>query len=320
MSSPTPAPEFDTRLRPKTLADFHGQDPVVENLKVAITAAKSRNEAMDHGLLYGPSGLGKTTICGLVAVELGVAFEVVSGPSIKDKSDIRGITTRLEPNQVLFIDEIHGVNRKAEECLYDAMDDFQLRMTMGSGARARILTEDLPRFTLLGATTRPGMLTEALRSRFRIKLELKPYSVEHLAGIITRSSRLLGSEIESSAALDIALCARGVPRHANNLLRSARDYALLYENNKITASAAREALELMGIDQNGLDDTDRRILQLLVDKFEPIGVKAIAASLNLDEETVERISEPHLLQHGFIDRTQRGRMATNKAVKYIKGK
>lgn len=320
MSSPTPALEFDTRLRPKTLADFHGQDTVVENLKVAIEAAKSRNEAMDHGLLYGPSGLGKTTLSNIIANELGVTCEVVSGPSIKDKGDVRGLTGRLTEHQVLFIDEIHGLNRKAEECLYDAMDDFQLHMTMGSGARSLALTEDLPRFTLLGATTRPGMLTEALRSRFRIKLELKPYSMEHLAGIIERSSGLLGCEIEPAAAQDLALCARGVPRHANNLLRSARDYALLYENNRITVSAAREALELMGIDENGLDDTDRRILALLVDRFEPIGVKAIAASLNIDEETVERISEPHLLQQGFIDRTPRGRMATNKAVKYIKGK
>lgn len=320
MSSPTPAPEFDPRLRPKSLADFQGQDDAVAILKVAIEATKSRSEAMDHGLLYGPAGTGKTTLASIVAIDLGVPFTMVSGPSIKDKSDIRGITTRITDHQVLFIDEIHGINRKAEESLYDAMDDFQLHMTIGSGNRSRTLDEDIPRFTLLGATTRPGMLTKSLRDRFRIKMELKPYSVEHLVGIITRSSRLLGSEIESSAALDIALCARGVPRHANNLLKSARDYALLYENNKITASAAREALELMGIDQNGLDDTDRRILQLLVDKFEPIGVKAIAASLNLDEETVERISEPHLLQQGFIDRTQRGRMATNKAVKYIKGK
>src|SRR5437867_1592419 len=298
-------------LRPRSLADFVGQERVKEQLEIALTAAKARGEALDHVLLAGPPGLGKTSLAYIVREELGVGIRTIAGPAV-EKKDIAAILTSLEARDVLFVDEIHRMSRTAEEILYPALEDFRIDIVMGEGAAARTLTLDLPPFTLIGATTRTGLLTTPLRDRFGLTFRLDYYDPDELALIVRRSARILGVEISGDASTEIAGRARGTPRIANRILRRVRDVAEVRHQGKITVEIAREALELMEVDGNGLERSDRALLQAIVEKFDggPVGLSTLAVTLGEEPDTIEDVYEPYLLQLGFIQRTPRGRIVT----------
>ena len=304
--------DFENALRPLSFEDFSGQDKVVENLRIFVKAARLRGEALDHVLLHGPPGLGKTTLSNIIANELGVGFKVTSGPVLDKPGDLAGVLTSLEPNDVLFIDEIHRLNRMIEEILYPAMEDFVIDIMIGKGPGARSVRLDLPRFTLIGATTRIGLLTAPLRDRFGVVQRLEPYSVENLKIILKRSAAVLQVEMEEGGAEEIARRSRGTPRLANRMLKRVRDFAQVRYAGVITEEVAKFALDLLDIDKVGLDQTDRKMLLTMIEKFGggPVGLDTLAASINEESETIEDVYEPYLLQLGYIQRTPRGRVVT----------
>jgi Holliday junction DNA helicase RuvB len=309
------APEEDDlerSLRPRTLADFVGQERVKEQLSIALEATKARGEALDHLLLAGPPGLGKTSLAYIVRGELGVGIRTVAGPALERKGDIAAILTSLEERDVLFVDEIHRLNRAVEEILYPALEDFRLDIVVGQGPAARTLSLDLPRFTLIGATTRTGLLTTPLRDRFGITFRLELYTVPELARIVRRSARILGVEIADEAAEEIARRARGTPRAANRILRRVRDVAEVRHDGVVTLDVAREALALLEVDAHGLERTDRELLAAIAHKFGggPVGLSTLAVALGEEPDTIEDVYEPYLLQLGLIQRTPRGRVLT----------
>ncbi len=303
--------EAELTLRPRRLDDFVGQERVKEQLEIALAAAKARGEALDHVLLAGPPGLGKTSLAYIVREELGVGIRTIAGPAV-EKKDIAAILTSLEARDVLFVDEIHRMSRTAEEILYPALEDFRIDIVMGEGAAARTLTLDLPPFTLIGATTRTGLLTTPLRDRFGLTFRLDYYDPGELGSIVHRSARILGVEIADEPAEEIARRARGTPRIANRILRRVRDVAQVRHQGAITTEIAREALTLLEIDEQGLDREARELLCSIVEKFDggPVGLSTLAASLGEEQETIEDVYEPYLLQLGFIQRTPRGRTIT----------
>jgi Holliday junction DNA helicase RuvB len=304
--------EVEQSLRPRRLDDFVGQERTKEQLEIALQAARARGDALDHILLVGPPGLGKTTLATIVREELGVGLRTVAGPALEKKGDMAAILTGLEPRDVLFIDEIHRMNRAIEEILYPALEDFRLDIIVGQGAGARTLTLDLAPFTLVGATTRTGLLTTPLRDRFGMTFRLGYYEPEELASIVRRSARILAVEIEGAAADEIAGRARGTPRVANRILRRIRDVAQVRHSGAVTLDIAREALELLEVDEAGLERTDRELLSAIADKFGggPVGLSTLAVSLGEEPDTIEDVYEPYLLQLGFLQRTPRGRMIT----------
>lgn len=311
--------DFENALRPLRFADFNGQQQVVENLGIFVEAAKYRHEPLDHTLLYGPPGLGKTTLSNIIANELGVGFKITSGPVLDKPGDLAGILTSLEPNDVLFIDEIHRLQPVVEEYLYSAMEDYRIDIMIDKGPSARSIQLDLNPFTLIGATTRSGMLTAPLRARFGINMHLEYYDPETLKKIIKRSARLLQVPIEDEAAIEIARRSRGTPRIANGLLRRVRDFAQVKGNGTITHSIAQIALQALHIDEYGLDEIDNRILLTIIDKFRggPVGISTIATAIGEDAGTVEDVYEPYLIMEGFIKRTPRGRMVTPLAYEHL---
>ena len=311
--------EFENALRPLRFADFNGQPKVVENLEVFVEAAKYRREPLDHTLLYGPPGLGKTTLSNIIANELGVGFKITSGPILDKPGDLAGILTSLEPNDVLFIDEIHRLSPVVEEYLYSAMEDYRIDIMIDKGPSARSIQIDLNPFTLVGATTRSGMLTAPLRARFGINMHLEYYDPETLKRIIRRSATLLKVPIEDHAADEIGRRSRGTPRIANSLLRRVRDFAQVKGNGTITTSITQVALKALNIDQYGLDDIDNKILLTIIDKFHggPVGVGTIATAIGEDAGTVEDVYDPFLIMEGFVKRTPRGRMATPLAYSHL---
>jgi holliday junction DNA helicase RuvB len=302
---------FDQSLRPRRLDEFVGQERVKEQLDIALVAAKARGEALDHVLLAGPPGLGKTSLAYIVREELGVGIRTIAGPTV-EKKDIAAILTALEPRDVLFVDEIHRMSRTAEEVLYPALEDFRIDIVMGEGAGARTLSLDLPPFTLVGATTRTGLLTTPLRDRFGLTFRLDYYDPGELGSIVNRSARILGVSIDAEAAEEIARRSRGTPRIANRILRRVRDVAEVRHQGVITTDIAREALVLLEIDEQGLDREARELLRTIAQKFDggPVGLSTLAASLGEEQETIEDVYEPYLLQLGFIQRTPRGRTIT----------
>jgi Holliday junction DNA helicase RuvB len=304
--------EVEQSLRPRRLDDFVGQERVKEQLDIALEAAKGRGDALDHVLLVGPPGLGKTTLATIIREELGVGIRTVAGPALERKGDMAAILTSLEPRDVLFVDEIHRVNRAIEEILYPALEDFRLDIVVGQGAGARTLTLDLPAFTLVGATTRTGLLTTPLRDRFGMTFRLGYYEREELTSIVRRSAGILGVEIDAGAADEIARRARGTPRVANRILRRIRDVAQVRHAGAVTLDIAREALELLEVDEAGLERTDRDLLAAVAHKFGggPVGLSTLAVSLGEEPDTIEDVYEPYLLQLGFLQRTPRGRTIT----------
>lgn len=311
--------EQDNALRPLRFADFAGQTKIVSNLKIFVEAAKMRNEALDHVLLFGPPGLGKTTLSNIIANELGVGFKVTSGPVLDKPGDLAGLLTSLEENDVLFIDEIHRLSPIVEEYLYSAMEDYRIDIMIDKGPSARTIQIDLNKFTLIGATTRSGLLTSPLRARFGINCHLEYYDADVLAGIVVRSAGLLGIDIDSKAAGEIARRSRGTPRIANALLRRVRDFAQVKGDGTIDLDIARYALEALNIDTFGLDEVDNKLLCTIIDKFKggPVGLNTIATAMSEDAGTIEDVYEPYLIKEGFIKRTPRGREATELAYRHL---
>jgi Holliday junction DNA helicase RuvB len=310
---------FELKLRPQKLAEFIGQSKVKENLAVAIEAAKSRREALDHVLLYGPPGLGKTTLATIIANELGVAFQQTSGPTLQIKGDLTAILTNVRDKQVLFIDEVHRLQPALEEILYSALEDYKLDIIIGQGPAARTHTMDVKPFTFVAATTRAGLLSSPLRSRFGIVLRLEFYSHDELRIIIERSAEILNVEINSQGAIEIASRSRGTPRIANRLLRRVRDYAQVRSKGKIDLPTAQAALQMLEVDRYGFDEVDRRLLLTIIEKYQggPVGVNTLAAALAEEPDAIEEIYEPFLIQIGFLNRTPRGRVATQLAYEHF---
>ncbi len=310
---------LEASLRPKTFPDYVGQTAVVDKLKVYVKAAKGRGDALDHCLFSGPPGLGKTSLAHIISAELGVGLHVTSGPALEKKGDLAGLLTNLQPRDVLFIDEIHRLAAAIEEYLYPAMEDFRLDVTIDSGPAARAMKIELPPFTLIGATTRTGLLTSPLRDRFQIQERLEFYTPAELERILLRSAQILGVAVELEGAKEIARRARGTPRIANRLLRRLRDFAEVEGDGKITLALAAAALKRLDVDENGLDKMDRAVLLTIIEKFAggPVGVETIAAAVGEERDTVEDVYEPFLLQQGFLHRTPRGRVATLRAFEYF---
>ncbi len=311
--------EVEFSLRPRVLSEYIGQEKVKENLSIYIEAAKARRESLDHVLLYGPPGLGKTTLAGIIANEMGVSIRVTSGPAIEKAGDLAAILTSLSQNDILFIDEIHRLSRSVEEILYPAMEDYSLDIILGKGPGAHSVRLDLPKFTLIGATTRTGLLTAPLRDRFGVISRLELYTPEELKKIVVRSADILGTRIDESGALEIARRSRGTPRIANRMLKRVRDFAEVKGDGTITAQIADEALSRMEVDNLGLDMIDRKMMMFIIENFGggPVGLDTLAASIGEDATTIEDVYEPYLLQLGFLNRTPRGRMATSKAYEHF---
>jgi Holliday junction DNA helicase RuvB len=319
---PTPKQDdlpVENNLRPRTLAEYIGQDSIRENLRIFIEAARQRGEALDHVLLHGHPGLGKTSLANIVSNELGVNLRTTSGPVIERTGDLAAILTNLEPRDVLFIDEIHRLNHVVEEILYPAMEDFQLDIIIGQGPSARTIKLDLPPFTLVGATTRAGLLSPPLRDRFGVLLRLEFYRVRDLERIVNRSAGILRIPIDSQGSLEIAKRSRGTPRIANRLLRRVRDYAEVRADGEVTRDVADQALKMLDVDERGFDRMDRKILCTIIEKYDggPIGIDTLAAAVSEEKDTLEDVYEPYLIQEGYIKKTPRGRMATRLAFEHL---
>lgn len=311
--------DTDISLRPKKISEYIGQDKAKEYLDICIKAANGRGEALDHVLLYGPPGLGKTTLAGIIANEMNVNIKITSGPAIEKPGDLAAILTNLSENDILFIDEIHRMSKSVEEILYPAMEDYALDIIIGKGPSARSIRLDLPKFTLVGATTKAGNLSAPLRDRFGVILRLEMYNAEQLSHIVTRSAGILNIEIEKNGAYEIASRSRGTPRIANRLLKRVRDYAQVVGDGKITKEIADKALTMLEIDSIGLDKTDKRMLLTIINSFSggPVGLETLAATIGEDSVTIEDVYEPYLLQLGFLNRTPRGRMVTKPAYEHL---
>lgn len=309
----------EQNLRPQRLDEYIGQRKAKENLKIYIQAAKQRGDALDHVLFYGPPGLGKTTLAGIIANEMGVNIKITAGPAIEKPGEMAAILNNLQEGDVLFVDEIHRLNRQVEEVLYPAMEDYAIDIVIGKGAAARSIRLDLPKFTLIGATTRAGLLTAPLRDRFGVVHHLEFYTEEELATIIVRSAKVLNVEIDAAGAAELAKRSRGTPRLANRLLKRVRDFAQVRYDGKITGAVASFALDLLEVDSCGLDQTDRRILNVMIEKFlgGPVGLDTLAAAIGEDGGTIEEVYEPFLIKNGFIMRTPRGRVVTDRTYQHL---